>query len=258
MRIKNSASNFNNNENIFTYLFLLIIFLFVDLCILSFYKPDFKHLRDWLLVYLQTIDTGLKFVYFVLFLLTFLWLFLLLYEVLVRWNKKVKAYKSSNFIKYIDFSKEGISIQFLNPQNIKKYSYKSLEFLLDIECEISGNILFSYVRHSIIKSLKIEIKPLECKQSFIIYNSPLNLNILYNLIYYSQFMNKFSFKFNGNTEAVYEIENIYGKVIEDFIKNGYQKTMLTKLYSPLNMFMVIIISVFVLFLWLSYIKLSIY
>ena len=71
-------------------------------------------------------------------------------------------------------------------------------------------------------------------------------------------MNKFSFKFNGNTEAVYEIENIYGKVIEDFIKNGYQKTMLTKLYSPLNMFMVIIISVFVLFLWLSYIKLSIY
>ena len=86
--------------------------------------------------------------------------------------------------------------------------------------------------------------------SFSIHHAPVDLNKLYKVIYYSQYMKNFSYRFTGRGEQTKETLQ---KIIDDYITNGYKKTLRTNLYSPVNPMILTIIFVLIIAGWILFI-----
>lgn len=163
-----------------------------------------------------------------LFLLPFLWLFCLINELNVRRYDNIQAYSLDYFIKYIDFMNDKVRLTYLKAEKgYKDIYYKDID---SIELVINTCIVYNkYGPYSATQGLYINIQAGSYLCS--IHHAPVDLGKLYKVIYYSQFMKSFSYKFTGNGEQTKEVLK---KVIDDYIQNNYRKTLRTYMYSPVN------------------------
>ena len=229
MRIKNLTSN-ASNQGIICILALFLVFVAIDIAILAIALNSGMTLGEsfgWMFSSFCEADLEMKFVYLVLLIFPFFWLFLLVNELRVRISDDAIAYNSETFIKYVDFTDDKIKLSYLKSNGIKEIYYKDID---SIELVIDTCIAYNkYGPYSAIQGLYINIK--SGSYSFSIHHAPVDLNKLYNVIYYSQYMKNFSYRFTGRGEQTKETLQ---KTIDDYIANGYKKTLRTNLYSPVN------------------------
>ena len=198
----------------------------------------------WMLSELGANDSGLQLILIALYLLTFIWLILLINELKARKNDNILPRSLPNFIKYIDFMNDKVRLTYLETKKrYKDIYYKDID---SIELIINTCIGYNkYGPNSATQDLYINIKSGSYLCS--IHHAPVNLDKLYKIIYYSQFMKSFSYKFTGNGEQTKEILK---KTIDDYIRNNYRKTLITYIYSPTiqKILTIIFIALFVGFL----------
>ena len=237
MRIKNLTSN-ASNEGIICILTFLIVFTIIDISILFIALNSGMTLGEsiaWMFSSFCEADLGMKFVFLVLLIFPFFWLFLLVNELRVRIFDDAIAYNSETFVKYVDFTDDKIKLSYLKSNCTKEIYYKNID---SIELVIDTCIAYNkYGPYSAIQCLYINIK--SGSYTFSIHHSPVDLNKLYKVIYYSQYMKNFSYRFTGRGEQTKETLQ---KTIDDYITNGYKKTLRTNLYSlnPIIIFVSII------------------
>lgn len=241
MRIKNLTSN-ASNEGIICMLAFLIVFTIIDISILFIALNSGMTLGEsiaWMFSSFCEADLGMKFVFLVLLIFPFFWLFLLVNELRVRNLDDAIAYNSETFIKYIDFANDKVKLSYLKSNRIKEIYYKDID---SIELIISTCIAYNkYGPYSAMQGLYINIK--SGSYSFSIHHAPVDLNKLYKIIYYSQYMKNFSYRFTGRGEQTKETLQ---KTIDDYIKNNYKKTLRTYLYSSINTIVLTIIIAYIL------------
>ena len=231
MRIKNLTSS-ACNQAIICILAFIIVFTAIDFSILFVALNSGMTLCEsicWMFSSFCEADLGMKFVFLVLLIIPFFFLFLLIYELKERAADEATAYDSEAFIKFIDFLEDKLILSYLSKNSTKEITYKdidSLELVVDTCIAINKRVPGTY---SAIQGLYINIKA--NGYSYSIHYAPVNLNKLYKIIYYSQYMKNFSYRFIGNGNHTKET---LGKIIEDYIQNGYKKTLRTNLYSPVN------------------------
>ncbi len=224
-------------------------FTAIDIAILAIALNSGMTLSEsfgWMFSSFCEADLGMKFLYLVLLIFPFLWLFLLVNELIIRSSDDAIAYNSETFIKYVDFTDDKITLSYLKSNCTKEIYYNEID---SIELVIDTCIAYNkYGPYSAIQGLYINIK-LD-SYSFSIHHAPVDLNKLYKVIYYSQYMKDFSYRFTGKGEQTKETLQ---KTIDDYIANGYKKTLRTKLYSPVNPVVLTIIFVSIFAGWVLFI-----
>jgi len=248
MRINNLTSN-ASNQGIICILALFLVFAAIDIAILAIALNSGMTLGEsfsWMFSSFCEADLEMKFVYLVLLIFPFFWLFLLLNELRIRMLDDAIAYNSEAFIKYIDFADDKIKLSYLKLNSTKEIYYKDID---SIELVIDTCIAYNkFGPYSAIQGLYINIK--SGSYSFSIHHAPVDLNKLYKVIYYSQYMKNFSYQFTGKGEQTKETLQ---KTIDDYISNGYKKTLRTNLYSPVNPMILTIIFVLIIAGWILFI-----
>ena len=249
MRIKNLTSN-ASNQGIICILALFLVFAAIDIAILAIALNSGMTLGEsfsWLFSSFCDADLKMKFVYLVLLIFPFFWLFLLVNELRVRIADDAIAYNSETFIKYADFTDDKVKLSYLKSSSInKEIYYKDID---SIELVIDTCIAYNkYGPYSAMQGLYINIK--SGSYSFSIHHAPVDLNKMYKVIYYSQYMKNFSYRFTGRGEQTKETLQ---KIIDDYITNGYKKTLRTNLYSPVNPMILTIIFVLIIAGWILFI-----
>jgi len=246
MRIKNLTSN-ASNQAIFCIFTLFLVCVFIDLTILFIALNSgitFKESFDWIFSSFCEVNFEMKFIYIILLILPFVWLFFLVNQLKAKMSDDRIAYEL-NFIKYIDFEDNRIKLVYLKTNEIREISYKDIDFM---ELIINTGLLTGRPI-SIVKELCININ--SDSYSFSIRYSPVDFNKLFKIIYYSQYMNRFSYRFTG-TEI--NLQKALQKTINDYIKNNYKKTFGAYLYAPhSNVLAIIIVFIFVTFMLFIYI-----
>ncbi len=231
MRIKNLTSS-ACNQTIICILAFILVFSAIDISLLLIALNSGMTLWEsfcWMFSSFCEADLGMKFVFLVLLITPLFFLFLLIYELKERVADEASAYDSETFIKFIDFLEDKLLLSYLNKNSVKEIIYKdidSLELVVDTCIALNKHLPGTY---SAIQGLYINIKA--NSYSYSIHYAPVNLNKLYKIVYYSQYMKDFSYRFIGNGNHTKET---LGKIIEDYIQNGYKKTLRTNLYSPVN------------------------
>lgn len=229
MRIKNLTSKACNATIVSLFAFFFV-FTVIDLSILFIALNSGMTLGEsfsWMYSAFCEADIGMKLVFLLLLFFPFFWLGLLLYELKARISDDIIAYGSESFIKFIDFTDNKIKLSYLNSTINKEFCFKDIDSLeLVIDTCISYN---KYGPYSAIQGLYINIK--SGSASFSIHHAPVDLNKLYQVVYYSQYMKNFSFRFTGNGE---QTKKTLQKTIEEYINNNYKKTLRTYLYSSVN------------------------
>ena len=248
MRIKNLTSN-ASNQGIFCILALFLAFAAIDIAILVIVLNSGMTLGEsfsWMFSSFCDADLGMKFVYLVLLIFPFFWLYLLVNELKVRIADDAIAYNSETFVKYVDFTDDKIKLSYLKSNCTKEIYYKNID---SIELVIDTCIAYNkYGPYSAMQGLYINIK--SGSYSFSIHHAPVDLNKMYKVIYYSQYMKNFSYRFTGRGEQTKETLQ---KTIDDYITNGYKKTLRTNLHSPVNPIVLTIIFVSIITVWLFFI-----
>lgn len=248
MRIKNLTSN-ASNQGIICILALFLAFAAIDIAILVIVLNSGMTLGEsfsWMFSSFCDADLGMKFVYLVLLIFPFFWLYLLVNELKVRIVDDAIAYNSETLVKYVDFTDDKIKLSYLKSNCTKEIYYKNID---SIELVIDTCIAYNkYGPYSAVQGLYINIK--SGSYSFSIHHAPVDLNKMYKVIYYSQYMKNFSYRFTGRGEQTKEILQ---KTIDDYITNGYKKTLRTNMYSPVNPIVLTIIFVSIITGWLFFI-----
>ncbi len=248
MRIKNLTSN-ASNQGIICILALFLAFAAIDIAILVIVLNSGMTLGEsfsWMFSSFCDADLGMKFVYLVLLIFPFFWLYLLVNELKVRIADDAIAYNSETLVKYVDFTDDKIKLSYLKSNCTKEIYYKNID---SIELVIDTCIAYNkYGPYSAMQGLYINIK--SGSYSFSIHHAPVDLNKMYKVIYYSQYMKNFSYRFTGRGEQTKETLQ---KTIDDYITNGYKKTLRTNLYSPVNPIVLTIIFVSIITGWLFFI-----
>lgn len=229
MRIKNLTSN-ASNQGIICILVLFLAFTAIDIAILFIVLSSGMTLGEslsWMFSSFCEADLGMKLAYLALSIFPFFWLFLLVNELKVRIFDDIIVYSMEDFIKYVDFTDDKVKLTYLKSNCTKEILYKDIDSLeLTIDTCIAHN---KYGSYSAMQGLYIDIK--SGSYSFSIHHAPVDLNKLYKIIYYSQYMKVFSYRFSGRGEQTKEVLQ---KTIDDYIANGYKKTLRTNMYSPVN------------------------
>ena len=248
MRIKNLTSN-ASNQGIICILALFLAFAAIDIAILVIVLNSGMTLGEsfsWMFSSFCDADLGMKFVYLVLLIFPFFWLYLLVNELKVRIADDAIAYNSETLVKYVDFTDDKIKLSYLKSNCTKEIYYKNID---SIELVIDTCIAYNKSGlYSAMQGLYINIK--SGSYSFSIHHAPVDLNKMYKVIYYSQYMKNFSYRFTGRGEQTKETLQ---KTIDDYITNGYKKTLRTNLYSPVNPIVLTIIFVSIITGWLFFI-----
>lgn len=156
------------------------------------------------------------------------------------YTEEYKEFAENN-PEYIDIQDDKIIFLYSNPPKSKDIYYKDIDKL-----EVIINTCI-YRGHSAHDGLNMNISI--GSESYSINYKPIDLNVLYKIIYCSQYAKSFSYDFTGNGEQTKETLK---KVIDDYIKNDYKKTALTLFYTPINPFILTaiclaIMGVFLLF-----------
>lgn len=245
MRIKNLTS-YTSNQTIFSIVVMFLLFTAIDILILAIALRSGMTLGEsfsWMFSSFCEADLEMKFAYLFLLISPFIWLFCLvseLEEILIM--RYINAYKSKTFIKYIDFYDDKIKLSYPKSNSAKEIYYKDIDSIeLVIDCA-------EYHGRALVRCLYINIK--SGSYFFSIHHEPFNFNKFFKVIYYSQYMNNFSCRFTGKGEHAKEILQ---KKIDDYIKNGYKKTLRTYLYSSVNPVIVLIIFVSIMAGWILFI-----
>ena len=248
MRIKNLTSN-ASNQGIICILAMFLAFAAIDIAILVIVLNSGMTLGEsfsWMFSSFCDADLEMKFVYLVLLIFPFFWLYLLVNELKVRIADDAIAYNSETFVKYVDFTDDKIKLSYLKSNCTKEIYYKNID---SIELVIDTCIAYNkYGPYSAMQGLYINIK--SGSYSFSIHHAPVDLNKMYKVIYYSQYMKNFSYRFTGIGKQTKETLQ---KTIDDYITNGYKKTLRTNLYSPVNPIVLTIIFVSIITGWLFFI-----
>ena len=219
MKLKNQISQ-ASLEGIICILALFIIHLLlaVGIFIISINSGmTFAEFWEWVADNFINGEFELKLIILYLIFAPLLWLVLSIVNIKERTIDVKKANNHTHTIKDIIFEKEGICIRYKNPQLFdKKITYKNItNFKLTVKTGISYN---KYGSYSCIFGASLSLCDIENKE-YSIYYSPVNINNLYKLVYYSQFMKNFEYEFSGNGEQTKEKLT---KNINKIIKNGYK------------------------------------
>lgn len=253
MRIKNLTSN-ACNQTIIALSALFLLFATIDILIFAIGLNAGMTVWEtlcWMFSGFGENNLGYQVAWIALYLLTFLWLILLITQLNVRRYDDIKAYSLDYFIKYVDFMNDKVRLTYLKAEKgYKDIYYKDID---SIELVIDTCIGYNkYGPYSATQGLYINIKSGSYLCS--IHHAPLDLGKLYKVVYYSQFMKSFSYKFTGNGEQTKEVLK---KVIDDYIQNNYRKTLRTYMYSPVNPIILTIIFV-TLFVGFTFFILSLF
>ncbi len=153
--------------------------------------------------------------------------------------KEFEQYKEKN-PEYIDFEENGVSLLFVDSSKSRKINYKNidkLELVIDT-CICNGYLYGGDMPVNFSAHNGVYINITSGSNTYSIHHNPINLNVLYEIIRYSQYVKTFSYSFTGDGEKT---KKTLKKVIDDYIKNGYKKTLLTHMNSPINPLVLVLI-----------------
>lgn len=157
------------------------------------------------------------------------------------------AKKKIGFIEYVDFENYGMRLSYLNSNQVKNVYYKDIDSMeLVIETGIAYN---KYGSYSVVSGLHINIK--FGSEIFSIYCTPVDLAKMYKIIYYSQFMKNFSYRIIGDGD---DAKRNLRVAIENYIKNNYKDTIVTKLSSSVNPIILLVIFLSILVGLLAFVQ----
>lgn len=216
MKIKNTIPDSVAND---TIIGIVCLFLF-SLCFLIFtlwlcteFNPEMSIIES-----LCKADVSMKVLCSITLIFPILCLLILINQIQARRFENEIASNTKDFINYIDFSDNKIILSYLNPISIREIYYNdinSMELVIDTYDSRS-----KYNIHPSIEGMHINI--IAGSNSYSIYYSPVNLNKLYKIIFYSQYMKSFSYLLTGDSK---QMKKELGKSIDNYIRNNYRKTL---------------------------------
>lgn len=236
MRIKNQIST-ESLQGILCLFLMFLAFFVIDLFIIGIGFSSGMTLSgfwSWIYSGFMEADFEMKLVFIALIVLPIFMLVALVVALKKRSEDAEYASINEHFIRQVEFLNEGIKLTRNNPNFNDAFMYNHVSMELVIKTGMATN---KYGRYSVIYGVDIILIDENGKQHKIDY-SPINLNNLYKLVYYSQFMKGFSYRFTGTGE---QTKTTLANYIQDYIKNGYKKTWKIFISCPLNPWIVLLI-----------------
>lgn len=142
----------------------------------------------------------------------------------------IKNNISSKTLKRIEINKlylgkESITLIYKNPKFNKEILYSDIiDFEVVIQlpnlCYYKPNVLY------LTKGYKIILTNVD-NEKYSISTVAISLNELYSIVNHSRQMQNFKLSFSGNSEYT---KNFLTKRLQEYVDNGYQKTIFMKLY----------------------------
>ena len=134
------------------------------------------------------------------------------------------SFDSELFIRYVDFLDEKIILSLPVLGRTKELFYRdidSFEFIIDI-----GMRSLAKSKQMVINSCSLKFKSGDFNCSI---RANIDLNKIFLIIYYSQFVKKFSYRIDSKSEIT---KSNLEKLINDYVKNNYRKTFKMCLVLP--------------------------